>query len=99
MNELTETEAIVSLIKDKSVRDFIVKVQTRGDLWTTQDCKPFSTFSDYRQIENGMEFMRWLEMQPYYFRKQGYYEEVVEVWVKQSDDTMVRVWKKGEDLL
>lgn len=81
-----ESKTFVEYLKTKMDSDltkYLFKIETVGEYFTTQDCKPFLQ-CEYKQIAFLHEFVNWLEMQPYIFKSQGYCQEITEIWYRQD---------------
>ncbi len=81
-----ENKSFVEYLKgktDKDIDKYLFKIETIGNYFTTQDCKPFLE-CEYKKIAHLDIFVEWLKMQPYIFAREGYCQEITEIWYRQD---------------
>ena len=81
-----ENKSFVDYLKtktDKDIEKYLFKIETIGNYFTTQVCKPFQE-SKYKKIAFLGQFVEWLKLQPHIFAREGYCETITEIWYRQD---------------
>ena len=95
-----EPQSFIDKLKGEDTRNFLVKIETAGLWFTTQDERPFYD-AEYKTPVNPTRLYGWLTFQEECARKNGGWEEITEIWRFDNDDHthMTLIWSKEKGWL